>query len=195
MSFRGQKSRPRAQKDPPRPRSKRGRKVFVRPKPGGNAGRAVATTPELSSISGLIDALKAEKIRFIVVGMTAAVLQGAPVTTFDVDLWIDLPSRQYMRVMNLALGLGAQMIANTVAVLPGDLAINFIYEVTGLRSFKAESRSTRTLQWMGRRVSVLPLERIYRSKSIVRRPKDLAHLPVLEQTMKLQKRLRRRKKD
>lgn len=30
--------------------------------------------------------------------MTAAVLQGTPVTTFDLDLWIDLPPRQYMRV-------------------------------------------------------------------------------------------------
>ena len=64
--------------------------------------------------------------------MTAAVLQGTPVTTFDVDLWIDLPTRQYMRVMNIARSVGAQMIANTVAVLPGDLTINFVYAVTGL---------------------------------------------------------------
>jgi hypothetical protein len=126
--------------------------------------------------------------------MTAAVLQGAPVTTFDVDLWVDLPSRQYMRVMNLALKLGAEMVRNTVAVLPGDLTINFVYEITVLNSFTAEYRKTRTLQWMGRRVAVLPLERIHKSKSIIRRPKDLAHLPVLEQTMRLQKRLRRRKK-
>lgn len=31
-----------------------------------------------------------------------------------------------MRVMNLARALGATMIANTVAVLPGDLTVNFI---------------------------------------------------------------------
>ncbi|PYI87026.1 MAG: hypothetical protein DME26_07515 [Verrucomicrobia bacterium] len=125
--------------------------------------------------------------------MTAAVLQGVPVTTFDVDLWIDLLPRQYMRVMNLALKLGAQMVANTVAVLPGDLTINFVYEVTGLNLFKTECRQAQVLQWMDRRVAVLPLERIHRSKSIVRRPKDLAHLPLLEQTMKLQRYLRRRK--
>lgn len=124
--------------------------------------------------------------------MTAAVLQGTPVTTFDLDLWIDLPPRQYMRVMNLARALGATMIANTVAVLPGDLTVNFIYEVTGLDSFGAELRRARKFQWMGHRVAVLPLERIYRSKRIVGRPKDLAHLPALEQTMRLQGRLRRR---
>ena len=86
------------------------------------------------------------------------------------------------------------MVRNTVAVLPGDLTINFVYEVTGLNSFKTEYRKARTVQWMGRRVAVLPLERIHKSKSIIRRPKDLAHLPVLEQTMKLQERLHRRKK-
>ncbi len=125
--------------------------------------------------------------------MTAAVLQGAPAATFDVDLWIDLPSRQYMRAMNVALKLGAQMVANTVAVLPGDVTINFVYSVTGLNRFPTEYRNATRLEWMGRRVAVLPLERIHRSKSVVGRPKDLAHLPLLEQAMKLQSRLRRRK--
>ena len=43
---------------------------------------------------------------------------------------------------------------------------------------------------MGRRVKILSLERIHRSKSVIRRPKDLAHLPLLEQTMKLRRHLR-----
>jgi len=117
--------------------------------------------------------------------MTGAILQGAPVTTFDVDLWIDLPPRQYMRMVNLARTLGAQMLANTVVVFPGDLTVNFIYEVSGLKSFSAELRHCRQLNWMGRRVAVLSLERIYVNKKAAGRPKDLAHLPILEQTMKV----------
>jgi hypothetical protein len=31
--------------------------------------------------------------------MSAAILQGAPATTLDTDLWIDLPERQYVRVL------------------------------------------------------------------------------------------------
>jgi len=125
--------------------------------------------------------------------MTAAVLQGTPVTTFDVDLWIDLPSRRYIQVMNLARKLGAQMVANTVALLPGDLPINFVYSVGGLNSFKKEYGAARRLRWMGRSIAVLPLERIYASKKFVGRPKDLAHLPLLEQTMKLKRHLRRQR--
>jgi hypothetical protein len=124
--------------------------------------------------------------------MTAAVLQGAPGATFDIDLWIDLPVRQYMRCINAALKLGGQMVSNTIVVLPGDYTMNFIYSVTGLRGFGSEFKYARKLNWMGRRIAVLPLKRIYQSKKVVGRPKDLAHLPLLEQTMQLQRRLRRK---
>src|SRR5262249_5035886 len=90
----GKKSGARAKKVPPRQRPKRRRKVPLRPQPGRDTGRAVADAPELSPLTRLIDALRAEKIRFTLIGMTAAVLQGTPVTTFDVDLWVDLPERE-----------------------------------------------------------------------------------------------------
>lgn len=123
--------------------------------------------------------------------MTGAILQGTPATTLDIDLWIDLPSRQYIRMINLARSLGAEMIANTVVVFPGNLTVNFIYEVSGLKSFSTELRNSRRLQWMGRKVPVLPLNRIYVNKKAAGRPKDLAHLPLLEQTMQVQKRMAR----
>jgi hypothetical protein len=160
MSLNGKESRPRAQKNPARPRPERRRKVLIRPQSRRHAGRAVAAPRELSPLNRLIEALDAEKIRFILIGMTAGVLQGTPVATFDVDLWMDLPSRQYIKVMNLALKVGARMVANTVAVLPGDLPINFIYSVAGLNSFESEYRKARRLKWMGGRLAVLPLGRL-----------------------------------
>jgi hypothetical protein len=59
--------------------------------PAGDAGRAVGTDAKLSPLGALLAALVAEKIRFQVIGMTAAILQGAPGVTLDADLWIDLP--------------------------------------------------------------------------------------------------------
>ena len=46
-----------------------------------------------SSLAHLILTLGAEKIRFLIVGMAAAVIQGAPVVTFDTDIWLDLRVR------------------------------------------------------------------------------------------------------
>ena len=127
-----------------------------------------------SSLAHLIIALRAEKIRFMIVGMSAAVIQGAPVVTFDTDIWLDLRAREYVRAANLCLKLGAAMRANTVFIFPDDLMINFRYAITGLRKFKSEYLDANRLSWLGlRNVPVLPLSRIYRSKSVVRRPTTL----------------------
>lgn len=122
--------------------------------------------------------------------MSAAILQGVPATTLDTDFWIDLPPRRYMRVLNLCRRLGATVRANTVVDLADGSMVNFLYAVHGLRSFAREYRAAKRLHWLGTRVAVLPLERIFASKRFVGRPKDLAHLPLLEQTMRL---LRRRR--
>ena len=124
--------------------------------------------------------------------MSGAILQGVPVTTLDTDIWIDLPSRQYVLMLNLSQRLGAQIRANTVVELSDGSTVNFLYELHGLRSFAYEYRGAKRIQWLGTPVVVLPLSRIYASKKFVGRPKDLAHLPILEQAMKLQRRLKRK---
>jgi len=123
--------------------------------------------------------------------MSAAILQGTPATTLDTDLWIDLPSRQYIRVLNLCRQLGATVRANTVVDLSDGSMVNFLYRVDGLRSFGYEFQHAKRLKWLGTTVAVLPLGRVYRSKTFVGRPKDLAHLPLLKQTMALDRRVRR----
>jgi len=124
--------------------------------------------------------------------MSAAILQGVPATTLDTDLWVDLPSRQYMRVLRMCLSLGAKVVANTVVELTDGSLVNFIYGVDGLRTFGREFRDAKRMKWLGMTVAVLPLSRVYVRKKYVGRPKDLAHLPLLEQTLALERKVRRR---
>ncbi len=70
--------------------------------------------------------------------MSGAILQGVPATTLDTDIWIDLPFRQYMRVLNLCRKQGAELRANTVVDLSDGSMVNFLYEVQGLHSFRRE---------------------------------------------------------
>ena len=123
--------------------------------------------------------------------MSGAILQGVPATTLDTDIRIDLNSRQYMRVLNLCRQLGATVRANTVVDLKDGSTVNFLYELHGLRGFQYEYQRAKRVRWLQTEVAVLPLERIYASKRFVGRPKDLAHLPLLEQTMRLQRHLKR----
>jgi hypothetical protein len=116
--------------------------------------------------------------------MSAAVLQGVPVTTIDIDLWIDLSPRQYMRPVNIALEMGATLVRNTIVELKDGALVNFIYEVTGLKSFGAEIKKAKLLTFHGEKIPVLPLESIQKSKQATMRPKDQAHLLYIAQVLK-----------
>ena len=130
-------------------------------------------------------ALNAERIRFQVIDMSAANIQGVPGSTLDVDLWLDLRPRQYIRALNIAVHEGAQVVRNTVVELLDGTLINFVYEVTGLRSFKSVFPKARKLQWQGVEVAVLPLELIKKSKEAIRRPKDLLHIEMIRERLEV----------
>jgi hypothetical protein len=119
--------------------------------------------------------------------MSAAVLQGVPVVTHDVDLWIDLPARDYIRAVTVAMRHGATMVRNTVVELTDGLLVNFIYEVTGLGSFASELRKARKLKFHGCEIPVMRLESIRKSKAAVMRDKDPAHIHYIDQTLRLRR--------
>jgi hypothetical protein len=136
----------------------------------------MGTKRKLRPVARLLEALEAEDIRFMLIGMSAAVVQGVMETTLDTDIWIDLPSRDYMRVQNIARKLGAVITANTIAYLVDGTPVNFVFEVTGLNGFGAEFKNAIRLKFHGKRIPVLKLERILKSKETIRRDKDLAHI-------------------
>ncbi len=123
-----------------------------------------------------MEGLEAEQIRYVVIGMGAAVAQGVMVNTLDLDLWIDLPARQYIRVLTLARKLGATVAANTVVFLEDGTPVNFVYEVTGLTSFSRETRYFIQARIHGHDLPVLRLERILKSKEAIGRDKDKLHI-------------------
>jgi hypothetical protein len=121
--------------------------------------------------------------------MNAALLQGVPVTTLDADLWINLPERRYVKVLDICQKLGGTILARTVVALTDDTIVNFFYRIDGLGDFASELPHAVQLDWLGLKVPVLPLASIIRSKRAVARPKDIAHLPLLEQTLRAQQKL------
>jgi hypothetical protein len=116
--------------------------------------------------------------------MTAAVLQGVMMNTMDTDIWVDLPTRQYIRLWNIIRAQGGAALSQTLYVLEDGKVVNFLFSVTGLRSFAAEFRAAVTRKVDGLEVKVLPLARILKSKKTIRRDKDLAHIPVIEKVLR-----------
>ena len=125
--------------------------------------------------------------------MSAAILQGVPATTLDTDIWVDVPERQYMRMINLSLRLGATMVRQTVVSLSDESLVNFCYRLHGTASFQTEYARANATTWNGMEIKLLPLERIIRSKEAAGRDKDLAMLPLLRNIAASRKRLRIRR--
>jgi hypothetical protein len=140
-----------------------------------------------------LEALETEEIRYAVIGMSAAIAQGIMASTLDVDLWIDLPSRRYMRIQNLARRLGATIATNTVVYLEDGTPVNFIYEVTGLGAFSRERRHVTHARIHGHDVPVLRLERILKSKEAIGRDKDKLHILLIRDFLRCRREITRQR--
>ncbi|MEW6319690.1 MAG: hypothetical protein AB1635_01245 [Acidobacteriota bacterium] len=135
----------------------------------------------------LLSALNQRGARFIVVGLGAAVLQGAPLSTQDIDLWLEAPGSDAVRMA--AADAGGFWIAPFGAQPPafggdGLERIDVVLTAHGLEPFDTEYARAEPTEVDGIPVRVLGLERIVASKRAKNRPKDLAALPALEATLR-----------
>ena len=135
----------------------------------------------------LLIALRARGVRFLVVGLGAAVLEGAPLATQDLDLWFERIDDESIRAA--AVDAGGFWITGFGVQPPGfggdGLArIDVVLTAHGLDAFADEYARAVEHVVDGVPLKVLPLERVIASKRSTNRPKDLAALPALEATLR-----------
>jgi hypothetical protein len=134
-----------------------------------------------------LEALVAEGVDFLIVGLAAAALQGAPAVTQDVDLWFrNLEDPALTRALRRA---GAAYIPPTASTPPlfagaGTELFDIVVHMHGLEPFEKEAGQTVRIRLGRVELPVLPLARIIVSKKATGRPKDLTILPALEDTLR-----------
>ncbi|MBI2338791.1 MAG: hypothetical protein HYU99_00255 [Deltaproteobacteria bacterium] len=124
----------------------------------------------------------------MIVGMSAAILQGTPSVTKDIDLWfkkLDDPN-----IMKAAQKAGGAYVPTIPTIMnPPQFAgagldvFDIVTNASGLVSFDEEYKNTKTVLIDSLLLRVLPLERVLASKKSANRPKDQAVFYVLEQTL------------
>jgi predicted nucleotidyltransferase len=140
-----------------------------------------------SAERALLTALNQRGVRYLVIGLGAAVLQGAPVSTQDLDLWFERTGDE--AVHQAARDAGGFWIAPFGFHPPGIGGegldrIDVVLTANGLDDFASEYLRAIEHTVDGIVIKVLPLERIIVSKRSANRPKDLAALPALEATLR-----------
>ncbi len=156
--------------------------------------------PDLPSI---LEALVRQKVEFIIIGGMAAVAQGAPVTTFDLDICYRRTLQNHRRLVaalkpfqpvlrapgetvpfvwdDRTLELGSNFTLSTTA---GDLDI--FGELAGGARYESILPNSTALDLFGHPVRVIGLRDLIRTREALHRPKDAAALEILRETLRLQ---------
>jgi hypothetical protein len=147
----------------------------------------------------ILQLLAGGEVEFIVVGMTAGILQGAPVTTLDLDVVHHRTPENVARLLRVLgtldavyrhdprklrpqqshlIGPGHQLLTTTL----GDL--DCLGEIDEGKEYEELIRQSVALKLSsGLEVRVLDLSALIAMKERLGRPKDLAVLPVLRATL------------
>jgi hypothetical protein len=146
-------------------------------------------------IEGLLVELERHEVAFMVVGGVAAVLQGAPIATFDLDVLIDTQPANLERLLEMLVSVRARyrdpggrliepnqarLASQRMHLLSTDLGpLDILTELAGGLRYEALVEQSPPREIHGRRVRVLGLQALIASKEAAGRPKDLAVLPTL----------------
>ncbi len=131
-------------------------------------------------------ALNALGVRYLIVGMSAALLQGARGATEDIDLWFE--SLGDPRIGDAARGAGGVWVTRTQPPLLGGGVgdrWDIVTTMSGLPSFANEYSAAKVMTIDDVEVRVLPLSRVIVSKRAANRLKDQAVLYTLESTLQI----------
>ncbi len=118
----------------------------------------------------------------MVVGLSAAALQGAPMVTQDIDLWFrDIEHPGIQKALRTVGGIFVPSMGMNPPMFAGKHVEGFdiVLTVHGVKSFDVEMKGALDCCLGTVTVKVLPLKRIIASKAALNREKDRASLPAL----------------
>lgn len=128
-----------------------------------------------------------QKVEFMIVGLSAAALQGAPVVTQDIDLWFrTLPDPRIEKALKKFNGSYIPPISGNPPMLAGNGVelFDIVVHMHGLGEFEDELEHAIKIPVGRMKVLVLKLERIIASKKAAGRNKDKLVLKILADALK-----------
>ena len=134
-------------------------------------------------------ALNAVALDAVLIGNAAAALQGAPVTTVDLDFCFRKTAGNLRKLRALADILHATVmhpfypVSDLYRLQRDDdgLQVDFMPRIHGIRSFEGLRSRATAIDVAGVTLHVAALADIIKSKRAADRPRDRAVLPILEQ--------------
>jgi hypothetical protein len=152
-------------------------------------------------ISQVVSAMKASGLEAVLIGCGAASMQGAPVSTDDLDFMFRATPQNLLKLKDLAIRLRASLSQPHYPmsrlwrlVLPDGTQIDMMDRIDGIRSFESlRSRSSSVPGFGDGRLHIADLGDVIKSKKAANRPKDRAVMPMLEATLREKRQAEKKK--
>ena len=128
----------------------------------------------------------------VMIGNAAAAINGAPVTTMDVDFLVEQTPENYRKLAALSQRMDCQLVE--MKLVGGaymyrlvhrsePLIIDILFKPSGGLDFAAWKRHSSELFFGEYPLRIAALSDVLASKKAAARPKDLASIPILEMTL------------
>jgi predicted nucleotidyltransferase len=156
--------------------------------------------PTSASLSEILEGLLEAGVDFILVGGLAAVIQGAPVTTMDVDVVHSQSPENIARLLSFLKSVDAvyrRLDDRLIEPKEHDLSgkghvllttrigpLDILAVIEGGRSYEELLEHTVEINFRGHRLRVLDLKTLVELKKTSTDPKDKQRLPVLKETLR-----------
>jgi len=144
-----------------------------------------------SFLAELFDALSEAGLETIIIGNSAAALQGVPIMTQDVDLMVRKHPQLARKLKMFAAKFGVSLTkpyaptSEMIRAIGRPIQIDFILKLSSGQSFSS-LRSHAIKTKIGRRsVLVADLKDVIKAKEATGRSKDKATLPILKQALRV----------
>jgi len=151
-----------------------------------------------------LEVLTQQGVNFIVVGGVAAIVEGAPVTTLDLDIVIEHEAENVGNILRALRSIHAhyrdltgrhitpthqRLTTNLTNLMQTDLGpIDVMVEIGDGERYAELLPHALVRDVAGIKVQVLRLEKVIETKEAADRDKDRAVLPVLRRTLELKRR-------
>jgi len=144
-----------------------------------------------SILNKVVKAFDTVGLEAVIIGNAAAAINGAPVTTLDIDFYILNLKKSEKKIKKIAMLLNASFVPakndlTTICHIENEeegLFLDFNDNPTGMGSFASVRSRSLQFESEGTRVYVASLTDIIASKKKANRLKDQAVLPILEMTL------------
>lgn len=156
-------------------------------------------SPDEIILAKILKGLKEVKLEAILVGNAACAIQGVPVMTLDIDFFVRNTSFnkkkiiQFANNLNLAVLKPDDAISETIRAEDKEMVVDFVFRLGHKQTFERVKARSSKIKIGDFYCTVASLEDVLQAKKEAKRPKDLASIKIIEETIRVKKVLMNKK--